>query len=257
MSWILAMTLAAAPTLVQIDLQDALRLPNGVESPASQPLIIFVRAPASWVHGKALTETAKTTVLAKLYGGPNWMKGNSDGSTFVVKSFASKVITATPEGAKAIWYDVKPDGTLEKLGPNFGEAPAPKPPSSFIDHAEKGSVFKTGPKISDGKALLTWLNGHSGLIQLPVVLTAGSLGFNNRDAKVGSLKIVCDDAPLGISLADRARSMCEGQKTCELWLTGTWKGGAEHVFTVSKVERVVGSVDRELKMNDYVMVQEG
>lgn len=253
-----ALTLTAAPVVIQIDLQDALRFPSGVESPPAAPLQIFVKAPASWVTGKGISEAGKKEVLARLYGGPSWMNGNSDGSTYVVKSFSSKVITAAPENPKAYWYEVNASGALEKKGPSFGAPVAPKAPTSLIDQAEKGSVFKAGPAVAKSKELLAWLGSHTGLIKLPVVLTKGPMGFSNRAAKVGSTAIVIDDAALGISLADRATQLCESGP-CELWLLGTWKGtsGKDLVFQVTKVDGAINSVERELKLNEYVMYQVG
>jgi hypothetical protein len=254
----IAMTLSAAPVVIQIDLQDALRFPSGVESPPANPLQIFVKAPASWLTAKGISEAGKKEVLARLYGDPNWMNGNSDGSTYVVKSFASKVIAAAPENPKAYWYEVNASGVIEKKGPSFGEPIAPKAPTSLIDQAEKGSVFKTGPAVAKSKELLEWLGSHSGLIKLPVVLTKSSMGFSNRSAKVGSTGIVIDDATLGVSLADRAGQLC-GSGPCELWLLGTWKGksGQDLVFQVTKVDRAISSVERELKLNEHVMYQAG
>ena len=145
----IAMTLSAAPVVIQIDLQDALRFPSGVESPPANPLQIFVKAPASWLTAKGISEAGKKEVLARLYGDPNWMNGNSDGSTYVVKSFASKVIAAAPENPKAYWYEVNASGVIEKKGPSFGEPIAPKAPTSLIDQAERVAFLADFP----GKAV--------------------------------------------------------------------------------------------------------
>lgn len=255
-SAMVALSMAASPVLIQIDLQDALRFPSGVESPPAAPLQIFVKAPASWVKANAITDAGKKEVLAHLYGGPNWMNGNSDGSTYVVKSFASKVIATVPEAPRAFWYEVSASGALEKRGPAFGAPVPPKAPKSLIDEAQKGSVFKAGPHVGDGKELLAWLGAQTGLIKLPVVLTRGPMGFSNRAAKVGSTAIVIDDAALGISLADRAAQLCTSD-VCEVWLVGRWKGGKELVFQVTKVDGAVNGAERELKLNERAMSQAG
>ncbi|MFO0597021.1 MAG: hypothetical protein U0228_17020 [Myxococcaceae bacterium] len=238
-----SLTLAAAPVVIQVDLQDALRFPSGVESPPAEPIVIFIEAPASWVKGGAISDAGKTAVLAKLYGGPQWVNGNDDGSQYVVKKFASKVLpagTTPPQPRRSWWYVVKADGSLEKRSEGFAGPGAPNlpEPKSLVDQAIPGSVFNRGPKVSDSKALLAWLATQKGQLKLPAVLTRGDVGFSNRAVKVGGLSIHAQDAALGVSLADRAQSFCKDAATCEVWLFGTWKGkeGADLVFTVTKVE---------------------
>lgn len=237
---------AAAPVILRIEMTDALRFPSGKESPPADPLTIYVKAPASWVHKGGLSDAGKTAVLAKMYGGPGWMNGNSDGSTYVVKTFTSKVLKSAGEatdGKSTWWYEVKPDGSIEKRGANFGDPAAPKEPASLIDHAEKGSVFKQGPKIADAKALRAWLDAQKVDVKLPVTLKRGQVGFSSNGAKVGGLTLRCDDTALGISLADRAEEHCKGQPECTLWLVGTWKAHAtEPVLAVTKVAGVPNAV---------------
>ncbi len=232
----LLMTLVLTNTpIIRIDMRDALRFPSGTETPPGDPLVIYVKAPASWVSKGAITEAGKKAVLARLYGGPNWMNGNSDGSTYVVKELSSKVLKSVDEatdGKGTFWYEVKPDGSLDKRGPGFGEPAAMKQPTSLIDQAEKGSVFKIGPKTSDPK-LLEWLGKQTGLVKLPVTLKRGQVGFTGRGATVGKHEIHVSDTALGISLADRARQHCGDAATCELLLIGKWKGNE---LFVTKVE---------------------
>jgi hypothetical protein len=257
---LLLASMAAAPSVIRVDMQDALRFPSGMETPPADPLVLFIRAPASWVKAGAITDAGKTALLAKLYGGPGWMNGNSDGSTYVVKSFKSRVLAAgeqPPGDAKAFWYDVKSDGTLEKKGPLFGEPVAMKQPKSLIDEAEKGSVFKQGPKTSDAKALLEWLGQQTGQVKLPVTLVRGQVGFSSRGAKAGALGFRCEDTALGISLADRARQACGNSATCDLWLIGDWKAGADPVLSVKKVEGAPSGAEREQGLWGHAWYQAG
>jgi hypothetical protein len=231
---LMTLVLTNAP-IIRIDMRDALRFSSGAETPPGEPLVIYVKAPASWVSKGAITEAGKKAVLARLYGGPNWMNGNGDGSTYVVKEFSSKVLESASQatdGKGTFWYEVKPDGTLDKRGPSFGEPLALKMPGSLIDEAEKDSVFKMGPKTSDPK-LLEWLGKQKGLVKLPVTLKRGQVGFTGRGATVGKHEIRVSDTELGISLADRARQSCQDAATCELLLVGHWKGNE---LAVTKVE---------------------
>lgn len=261
LSLLLAMTVTAAPTLVRVDMSDALRPPNGFESPGSKPLVIFVKAPAAWVSKGALTDAARRTLLARLYGGPSWEQGNEDGSTYVVKSFASKVLSAAEPLADtpgAYWYEVKADGTLEKKGPQFDEPVAPKKPVSLIDSAIPGSVFKQGVSLSDARAAEAWLGKQAGLVKLPVTVQRGQVGFAGRGAKAGALQFRCEDAKLGVSLADRAREQCGAAQTCELWLIGHWGKDAEgFVLDVTQVGGSIGGTERELGMNGHAWFQAG
>lgn len=239
---LLAMSLAASPTIVRVDMQDALRLPSGFETPPGTPLIILVKAPGTWVEKGALGSKGKDALLARLYGGPDWMKGNVDGSTYVVKSFQSKVIDAKalPAGGPAVfWYEVDAKGALQKRGPAFAEPTPPPEPKSLIDSAIPGSVYEMGPKLSDAKAALAFLEKHDGMVKLPATLKRGDVGFATSGVSAGALSFRADDTKLGISLNDKARQACGDQKTCTLWLFGKWvKGSKEHVFSVTSVDTV-------------------
>ena len=111
---------AEAPLrLMRIDMHDALAV-GEIVSPASYNLILYVRAPASWLNGDTLNSQAKETVLAHLYG-PNWRSGNEDGSAYVVLEYRCRPMTSTEEedGAwhhtpHSWYYRVSPAGILEK-----------------------------------------------------------------------------------------------------------------------------------------------
>ncbi len=249
---LLLATMAANPALIRIDLQDALRLPSGVETPPADPLVIWVRAPAAWVKAGGISEAGKTAVLARLYGGPAWMNGNSDGSTYVVKSFKSTVLPSgskVPEEPHAYWYEVLADGSLDKRGPGFGPPAAPKQPQSLIGSAEKGSIFKQGPKLD-----AAFLAKHKGTVKLAVTLKRGQVGFDQRGAKAGPLEFRCNDTALGVSLDDRALQACGGAETCELWLVGTWKDG---VLNVTKVMGTPSELERKEGLTAHIWLQEG
>lgn len=244
----LTLTLTAAPSVFRIDMQDALRLPSGVETPPARPIVIWLRAPAAWANQGALSEAGKTAVLAQLYGGPQWMKGNSDGSTYVVKRFSSKVLGANEQpvdGPQTWWYEVKADGTLAKTGRDFGPQLAPKAPGPLTP--DPGTLFKQGVALKDRAAALEWLGKQQGLVKLAVTLTRGAVGFESRGAKAGAVELRCDDTRLGVALADRARSACGDAPTCDLWLIGRWKAGKEAVLEVTRVEGALSATDRQLE----------
>jgi hypothetical protein len=249
--------LASTPALLRIDMQDALRFPSGAESPPAKPLVIFLRAPPSWVVNGTLTDAGKAAVLAKLYGGPSWMKGNSDGSTYVVKSFRSAAIPiggSAPIDPAAFWYDVLPDGSLEKRGVGFTAASPPKEPQSLISSAEKGSVFKQGPKLDDAKAAAAFLSKHKGAVKLAVTLKRAKVGFDKKGAKAAALDLSVDDTALGVSLDDRANFACGAAATCELWLVGDWRSGVLHV---QRVDGAPSGVERSEGHTKLVWLQEG
>ena len=252
---LMTIVLSAAPedVLVRVDMLDALKLPSGFVTPPADAIIIYVKAPPTMVQAGALNEAGKKAVLGKLYGGPSWVNGNEDGSAYVVKEFRSKVLQSPAEaknGKRTWWYVLKSDGSVDSRGPDFTDPQAPKKPTSLIDHAEKGTVFKTGPKLSDPK-LREWLDKQTGLVKLPVTLERGQVGFTSRGAKCGAVVFRCDDTKLGVSLADRARQACADAATCQLWLLGNWKPGKEPVLSISKVEGAVTANE----LSEYAFVQ--
>lgn len=259
MTWWVAMMIAATPpVVVRVDMQDALKLPNGFVTPPADPLIIFIQAPAGWVKAGALTPDAKKAVLAKMYGGPNWEAGNDDGSTYVVKAFASKVSTAA-EAAKDAkhtwWYVVGADGkTLDKAGPGFGAPPMMKEPKSFIDQAEPGSVWNAGPKTADAKALAAWMKDQKHDVKIPVVLKPAVGGYSGNGAKCGALELKLSDTALGISLSDRAVQACgKDASPCEVWVIGRFVPPA--TFNVTKFDRAVTGREREMNLANQAWFQ--
>lgn len=255
---LLMTTLSAAPVIVRVDMQDALRFPSGAETPPDSPLVLFVRAPPTWVANGALTDVARKALLARLYGSADWEKGNSDGSTYVVKSFASRLLKAgeRPAGGKGVfWYEVLANGALEKRGVDFGPPAPMKAPVSLVDEAE--TVFKAGPRLTDRKALEAWAATEKRTVRVLAVLSKGALGFSRR-GHVGALEVDFEDTKLGIALPDRAAQFCKGAGRCELWLLGTWAGTAEahHRFSVSKVEGPPTEGERSAGITETVFVQE-
>jgi hypothetical protein len=123
--------------VVRAEVEDGLQFPDGVLHAASEPIVIYAHVPENWVANGSLTDEAKVRLLAKLYGGPDWEKGNSDGSKYVVRSFKSRSLSVEEilapiwAGAKltGTWfYETLPDGTLEKRGVAFGpDLPDPEP----------------------------------------------------------------------------------------------------------------------------------
>lgn len=254
----LALSLAAAPVVIRVDLQDALRLPSGVETPPARPIVVWLRAPASWAVKGALTEAGKAALLARLYGSTEWMKGNADGSTYVVKTFTSRVLGAgerPTSGPQTWWYEVGRDGALEKRGLDFSAPLEPKQPTTLMDHAVPGSAFRQGASLADRQAALEWLARQQGPVRVAVTLARGPMGFSGRGAKAGALELACDDSRLGVSLADRARQACGDAPTCELWLIGTWRA-ADGVLEVTKVDGAVSPHERALEgFADHVWYQ--
>lgn len=140
---------AAVPTdprpVVVIDVKDALRFPNGKVDEAPAPIRIYARLPDAWIANGALTPKAKTTVLAKLYGGPDWEKGNVDGSRYIVRSFTARSLTPA-EIAQSVWidrpaesvtshtwfYETDANGVLQTRGPDFGPRHE-LPPAGHLD----------------------------------------------------------------------------------------------------------------------------
>ena len=129
--------IADSVKVIRVDMEDALQLPSGNTFPSpSGPLILFVKAPGTWLEKGALTPKAKAALLARLYG-PTWEQGNDDGSKYVVKSFTSHELTAKDLKAppwkdpklKNLWfYEVNKTGELDKRGPDFGPPVQPKAP---------------------------------------------------------------------------------------------------------------------------------
>lgn len=255
---LLMTTLSAAPVIVRVDMQDALRFPSGMETPPASPLVLYVRAPPAWLANGVLTDVARRALLARLYGGVDWEKGNSDGSTYVVKAFTSRLLKSGERpkpGKDVFWYEVLSNGALEKRGDDFGPPAPMKAPVSLIDQAE--SVFKAGPRLNDRKALEAWAASEKRTVRVLAVLSKGDLGYS-RHGRVGALEVDFDDTKLGIALPDRAAQACRDPARCELWLLGTWAGTVEgrHRFSVSKVDGAPTEAERSAGVTETVFVQE-
>jgi hypothetical protein len=111
---------------------------------------------------------------------------------------------------------------------------------------DAGGTFVRGPSVTPGDKLIAWLDaqtvgGEPRLVRLPVVLSKGPSGFSTRGARIGAaagaLEIHCNDAALGIGLADRARQHCKQAPTCAMWLEGYWRGkqDGDYTFDVMKL----------------------
>ena len=115
--------------VVRGEVEDGLQFPDGVLHEAPKPIVIYAHVPENWVVNGSLTDDAKVRLLAKLYGGPDWEKGNFDGSKYVVRSFKSRSLSVE-EILAPIWagatlsdtwfFETLADGTLEKHGVAFG-----------------------------------------------------------------------------------------------------------------------------------------
>lgn len=98
--------------------------------------------------------------------------------------------------------------------------------------------FVHGPSTADLAGLRAWLDRQDGTVRLPVWVTLGAGRATVAKAQVLSpakepLAVALDDARLGVSLADRARSACPGADACALWLEGRWGEGALGVSRVA------------------------
>jgi hypothetical protein len=276
---VLALMLAGASkpdprSVVRVDLEDALQFPGGAVHPSpSGPIVLYARVPPGWIASGALTGKAKGLLLAKLYGGPDWEQGNSDGSKFVVQSFRSRVLTSA-ELAAPIWkdaksqntwfYEAKPDGALEKRELGFAPTPPPAPPLA-LKTTDSYGTFTRGPSLYPPERLIAWLDnqvkdGRPRLVRLPVILGLGQVNFSIRGANVGTgayvLELDCNDSALGVGLAERARQACKGQQTCALWLEGRWRGKKDDRFTFDVTRVHAPILPDGLAGADYVQVEE-
>lgn len=118
------------------------------------------------------------------------------------------------------------------------EPPAARsPPMNLV--APPTLAFVHGPSTADLAGLRAWLDRQDAVVRLPVLVTLGVARTAVAKARVLShakvpLEVTLDDAQLGISLADRARTACPGVDDCALWLEGRWRDGG------LAVTRVVG-----------------
>ncbi len=107
-------------------------------------------------------------------------------------------------------------------------------------------TFVRGAAVAPRDQLLDWLgkqvrDGQPRLLRLPVVLKRKGARYSNSGARIGgtpdALEVYLNDAALGISLADRAKTACNDAEVCALWLEGYWKGqqAGSLTFDVVKV----------------------
>jgi hypothetical protein len=95
--------------------------------------------------------------------------------------------------------------------------------------------YVRGPAVANSAELVAWLATQARRVRLPVVIDPRS----PTHGYVGPLAIELDDTALGISLADRVRSL--GGDRCALWLEGRWTRaqGSRYVLAIVHVgERI-------------------
>ncbi len=95
-------------TVVQITLSDGLMFPSGFTAPASYTCIIYCRVAPDWLDG-AQVKTAKLELVFENLYGAHWRAGNDDGSRYVVRAVAARMLTPA-EAQAAPWRGVSNDG---------------------------------------------------------------------------------------------------------------------------------------------------
>ncbi|MDX2010520.1 MAG: hypothetical protein SFW67_10035 [Myxococcaceae bacterium] len=227
---LLTAVLAATPTFVRVDLEDAQRSPTGASTPL-EPLVVLVKAPAAWVSGSTLTERAKDAVLAAVYGRADWSAAY-EVKTLRVVVVDEKGLPAPAPGQR--WYEVDGREVLVRRSGSF-EPLSSGPSMKRLADAADGTRYRRGPALTDTAALRAALEASKGLVKLPTTLQAGTLGFDRRTAQAGPLTFDVDDTRLGVPLSERARGACGKAPVCTLWLVGRWVTGATPTLEVSRV----------------------
>lgn len=82
--------------VVQITLKDGLMFPSGFTAPASYSCLIYCRVSPDWLEGEQVKMAKLEAVFENLYG-EHWRAGNDDGSRYVVRSVAARVLTPVEE----------------------------------------------------------------------------------------------------------------------------------------------------------------
>jgi hypothetical protein len=231
---LLAVMAASSSTFVRVDVQDRVQL----EGPAPvllEPLVVLLRAPASWVEEKALTAPAKTALFTALYGRPDWQK------TYQLLSaketvLDEKALPAPAPGQR--WYEVDAKGTVTRRSGSF-EPLQEGPPRKRLADAADGTRFWRGPGLDDGAALHTALASARGLVKVPITLERPTNVLGVMSARAGALTLRIDDTRLGVPLSERIRGLCASAVRCTVWLVGTFAAGTEATLTVSRVGGVV------------------
>jgi hypothetical protein len=231
---LVAVMLVAPPVLVRVDVDDMVKLPGGASTPL-EPLVLLVKAPASWVEKGTLTEGARKALLVALYGRSDWA------STFEVKSLRVAVVDAQGLPAPAPgqrWFEVDGADAVVRRSGDFDEV-LTGPGMKRLSDAADGTRFRRGPSVSDAKAVRAALESHGGLVKVPATLRKGPLGFETRGVQLGAVTFRADDTRLGVPVGERARGMCGEAASCTLWLVGRWVKGAEPTLEVTRVGSVV------------------
>jgi hypothetical protein len=231
---LVAVMLAAPEVLVRVDVDDVVKLPGGASAPL-EPLVVLVKAPASWVEKGSLTEGARKALLVALYGRSDWA------SAFEVKSLRVTVVDAKGLPAPAPgqrWFEVQGANAVVRRSGNFDEVPT-GPGLKRLSDAADGTRFRRGPAVSDGPSVRAALDSHGGLVKVPATLRKGALGFETKGVQLGAITFRVDDTRLGVPLAERARGLCGDAAACTLWLVGRWAKGAEPTLEVTRVGSAV------------------
>lgn len=110
-------------------------------------------------------------------------------------------------------------------------------------YAEKPK--EKGPALEPPEVLRKWFeDGGDSVVRVPLTVTQQPL-----TARIGSLNVQLDDSALGISLAERVRMACGGEKSCTVWVEGRWRDGVLRVIHFAREvvpEEKADFVEREL-----------
>lgn len=79
--------------IICITLRDGLLLASGLLAESDYDSHLYLKVPNQWVSGNGLAEQYREAVLEQLYG-EDWREGNEDGSSYLLRSFASTVLSA-------------------------------------------------------------------------------------------------------------------------------------------------------------------
>jgi hypothetical protein len=102
-------------------------------------------------------------------------------------------------------------------------------------------TYVRGPAIANSSELVAWLATQARRVRLPVVIDPRS----PMQGYVGPVAVELDDTALGISLADRLRSIpptFDGTR-CALWLEGRWtRSQGSYVLAIVNVGERIESI---------------
>lgn len=237
---LLAAVLAAPPTFLRIDLDDAVRSASGASTPL-EPVVVLVKAPAAWVSGSTLTERARESVLAAVYGRSDWS------AVYEVKGLRAAVVDEKKLPSPAPgqrWYELDASNALVRRAGLF-EPLQSGPAIKRLADAADGTRYRRGPTLGDLTALREALDDSKGLVKVPTSLRVGPLGIDRQSVQVGALSFDVDDSRLGVPLSERARAACGKTPDCTLWLVGRWVKGSTPTLEVTWVGRRVDVPEAE------------